>query len=87
MGYDSSIPLVFRLTKGYGVTGNRDGLLYRNTLACYSHIHAVGNKDWAKAMVRSAQCFGKRGLGGVFDPKSDLKQNGLSEVHRYVNLF
>jgi cobyrinic acid a,c-diamide synthase len=85
--YDFSVPLVFQLKKGYGIIDGRDGLLYNNTLACYSHIHAVGNKDWAKAMVRSALCFRKEApLKGDFDPSSDLRENGPLEAHRYVNL-
>jgi cobyrinic acid a,c-diamide synthase len=84
VGYDSFIPLVFRLRKGYGIMDGRDGFLYRNALACYSHIHAIGNKGWAEAMVRSARCFCRERLNGAYDPGSDLKQNGLVGVHGYA---
>jgi cobyrinic acid a,c-diamide synthase len=85
--YDGSVPLVFRLKKGYGVIDGWDGFLHNNTLACYSHIHAVGNKEWAKAMVCAALCFSRKDLlNGDFDPGSDLRQNGPLEAHRYVNL-
>jgi cobyrinic acid a,c-diamide synthase len=36
---------------GMGVGGARDGLIAGNTLACYTHVHADGVKDWAFAMV------------------------------------
>jgi cobyrinic acid a,c-diamide synthase len=39
---------------GVGVDGARDGLVYRNTLACYTHIHADGLEDWASAMASRA---------------------------------
>jgi cobyrinic acid a,c-diamide synthase len=86
IGYDSSVPLVFRLRKGYGIVDGRDGMLYKNTLACYSHIHAVGNKHWAEAMVAGAAGFRHERLGGAFDPSSDLDQNGLESVRGYVNM-
>lgn len=83
--YDSSFPLVFRMKKGYGIIDGWDGLLYRNTMACYSHIHAVGNMHWAEAMIRSASCFRRERSSGAFDPGADLKQNRL-EACGYVNV-
>ncbi|MDY0041440.1 MAG: cobyrinate a,c-diamide synthase, partial [Desulforhabdus sp.] len=53
IGCDSSLPFVFRLQKGHGIVAGWDGLCYKNTLASYSHVHAVGNKSWAEAMVHS----------------------------------
>jgi cobyrinic acid a,c-diamide synthase len=49
--------LAFRVTRGIGFAGKRDGLSHKNTLATYSHVHALGTPSWAKAMVRaSASC-------------------------------
>ncbi|UCG52885.1 MAG: cobyrinate a,c-diamide synthase [Candidatus Latescibacterota bacterium] len=39
---------------GVGVGNTRDGLVAGNTLACYTHIHADGVKDWADSMISSA---------------------------------
>jgi cobyrinic acid a,c-diamide synthase len=39
---------------GVGLGDGRDGLLYRNTIACYTHIHANGVRSWASSMVRNA---------------------------------
>ncbi|UCD94858.1 MAG: hydrogenobyrinic acid a,c-diamide synthase (glutamine-hydrolyzing) [Candidatus Zixiibacteriota bacterium] len=39
---------------GVGLGEGRDGLLYRNTIACYTHIHADGVESWASNMVRNA---------------------------------
>jgi len=39
---------------GVGIGGSRDGLVYRNVLGCYLHIHASGVKEWAGAMVSRA---------------------------------
>jgi cobyrinic acid a,c-diamide synthase len=48
---------VFRMQRGVGIHGDRDGLLYRNVLATYTHIHALGNPGWASALVRNAVAF------------------------------
>jgi len=46
--------------RGFGIDGRRDGLLYKNCLACYTHIHASGVKGWASAMVTAARNFSSR---------------------------
>jgi cobyrinic acid a,c-diamide synthase len=48
---------IFRMQRGVGIHGDRDGLLYRNVLATYTHIHALGNPGWASALVRNAVAF------------------------------
>ena len=46
--------LVFRMKRGAGIESDRDGILYKNVLATYTHIHAVGTPGWAPAFVRNA---------------------------------
>ena len=46
--------------RGFGIDGRRDGLLYKNCLACYTHIHAAGTKGWAKAVTAAARKFSVR---------------------------
>ncbi len=46
--------LVFSLERGHGITGSRDGICYKNVLATYSHIHALGVPTWAPALVAQA---------------------------------
>ena len=52
-------PLVFKMLRGNGLTGGRDGARYKNVLATYTHIHALGNPQWAAALVRNASLFQK----------------------------
>jgi cobyrinic acid a,c-diamide synthase len=47
--------LIFRLTRGAGICGHRDGLVYKNVLATYTHLHALGAPDWAPALIRQAR--------------------------------
>jgi cobyrinic acid a,c-diamide synthase len=46
--------LAFRLERGSGLVNNRDGVVFKNVLATYTHIHAMGTSSWAAAMVRKA---------------------------------
>jgi len=44
---------------GTGIGGGRDGLMFNNTLAAFTHIHADGVEGWAPAFVRLARDFKK----------------------------
>ena len=46
-----------QVSRGAGVGGNRDGLLKKNCLATYVHLHADGVPDWAPSFVRAAAAF------------------------------
>jgi cobyrinic acid a,c-diamide synthase len=52
--------LVFRMQRGVGIHGDRDGMVYKNILATYTHIHALGNPGWASALVRNAVAYRSR---------------------------
>ena len=51
--------LVFRMQRGAGIDKDRDGLLYKNVLATYTHIHALGTPSWSEALVRNALAFNR----------------------------
>ncbi|MFO7707503.1 MAG: cobyrinate a,c-diamide synthase [Desulfobacterales bacterium] len=52
--------LVFRMQRGVGIHADRDGILYKNVLATYTHIHALGTPDWATSLVRNAAAYRSR---------------------------
>ncbi len=52
--------LAFHVKRGTGFIDGMDGLIYKNVLALYTHIHAVGTPGWAKALVAAAQAYGER---------------------------
>jgi cobyrinic acid a,c-diamide synthase len=54
---DPEVALAFRVTRGAGIGGGREGLVYKNVLATYTHIHALGEPQWAPALVRRAREF------------------------------
>jgi cobyrinic acid a,c-diamide synthase len=43
---------------GTGVGANRDGLVVKNTLGCYTHVHADGIGGWAESIVSRAVEYG-----------------------------
>ncbi len=57
-GRDSD--LVFRMRRGVGIHADRDGICYKNVLATYTHIHALGTPDWATSLVRNAAAYRSR---------------------------
>ncbi len=54
------------MKKGVGLGSKRDGLLFKNSMASYMHIHASGVPEWAEAMVNKAKAYAqtKNGSGG-----------------------
>jgi cobyrinic acid a,c-diamide synthase len=51
-GKDSD--LVFHMQRGSGIANGRDGAVVRNVLATYTHLHALGTPEWARALVQRA---------------------------------
>jgi cobyrinic acid a,c-diamide synthase len=46
--------LAFSVKRGTGFVNKKDGVCYKNVLATYIHIHALGTPAWAASMVRNA---------------------------------
>jgi cobyrinic acid a,c-diamide synthase len=86
VGCDSSVPFVFKLKKGHGIVAGWDGLCYKGALACYSHIHAVGNDCWAEAMTGAAALYRQSGFCGALDRKGDPERR-LTEACEYLTRF
>jgi cobyrinic acid a,c-diamide synthase len=49
--------LVYTMKRGTGFTKRKDGVCYKNVLATYTHLHALGTPGWAHAMVRNAIAY------------------------------
>jgi len=45
----------FDVERGFGLDGRRDGLIRNNTVATFSHLHALATPQWAPAFVALAQ--------------------------------
>ncbi len=46
--------LTFSMQRGAGFIDGKDGVCVGNVLATYTHIHALGTPQWARAMVENA---------------------------------
>lgn len=64
-------PFVFRLVKGHGIIAGWDGMCYKRALACYSHVHAVGNARWAVALVKAALAYRQEKYQVALDRRAD----------------
>lgn len=54
---DNVSSFIFRVERGQGMTRGHDGVLRRNCLAGYTHMHALGNPAWASNFVSAARIF------------------------------
>jgi cobyrinic acid a,c-diamide synthase len=51
---EGRVHFAFRVKRGTGIKEKQDGLCWKNVLATYSHIHALGCKAWADGLMRKA---------------------------------
>jgi cobyrinic acid a,c-diamide synthase len=65
--------LIFHMQRGVGIAKDRDGILYKNVLATYTHLHAVGTPQWARALVQQATLFQKR-TSNIERPTSNVER-------------
>jgi len=49
----------FDVIRGYGIDGKKDGILYKNVFASFSHMHSSANPEWAKKFVEIASEYRK----------------------------
>jgi cobyrinic acid a,c-diamide synthase len=61
---------VFKVLRGEGIDGERDGLCRKNVLATYTHIHAGGNPEWARRFLRVAASGRQRNFSDNSKKKS-----------------
>lgn len=48
---DPGLRYAWRVVRGHGIDGERDGIVHRNVLASYAHMRSVGGNDWAARFV------------------------------------
>jgi cobyrinic acid a,c-diamide synthase len=51
---EGGVHFAFRVKRGTGILENQDGLCYKNVLATYSHLHALGCEEWADGLMGRA---------------------------------
>jgi cobyrinic acid a,c-diamide synthase len=48
---DPSVRCAYRVQRGHGIGGGRDGVLVHNVLASYAHLRHTGGNDWPRRFV------------------------------------
>lgn len=51
---------VFKVLRGHGLDGKRDGLCKKNLLATYTHLHAGGNSQWGRGLFQAALSYARQ---------------------------
>jgi cobyrinic acid a,c-diamide synthase len=57
---DPALRYAYRVERGHGIDGERDGIVYRNTLASYAHLRSVAGNDWPARFVAFARAVRDR---------------------------
>lgn len=47
----NGVKYIYHLQRGHGIDGKRDGILFKNVLASYLHIHALGTDPWSEGFL------------------------------------
>ncbi|WP_290723804.1 cobyrinate a,c-diamide synthase [Archaeoglobus sp.] len=45
----------FRVERGFGIDGGRDGIMKENTIGCYIHVHFLSDRSIARRFVKKAK--------------------------------
>jgi cobyrinic acid a,c-diamide synthase len=57
VNWQGDLPTAYRLLRGNGLGHAQDGLVYRNVLAAYTHLHAAGSPAWAQGVLDQALAY------------------------------
>lgn len=52
---DPSIRFAYKVTRGTGIDGTHDGIVYKNLLASYTHLRDVGDNHWIERFLAHAR--------------------------------
>ena len=50
---------VCKVIRGKGFPGGQEGFVTRNTFSTYTHVHALGQKEWARTFLEGVSRFSK----------------------------
>jgi cobyrinic acid a,c-diamide synthase len=62
MAEKSGAFFAFRMKRGRGILRGMDGFSYRNVLATYTHLHALGTVEWVRGIMNSAAAYKRKKL-------------------------
>ncbi|MDM8569934.1 cobyrinic acid a,c-diamide synthase, partial [Thiotrichales bacterium HSG1] len=53
----SNLKFAYRVLRGEGLDGKHDGVIYKNTLASYSHLRDVENNHWTQRFIEFIRSY------------------------------
>jgi cobyrinic acid a,c-diamide synthase len=56
----NDLTFAFKVRRGHGIDGKKDGMCHKNTLGVYTHIHAAGDSTWAAGILNAARSEKRR---------------------------
>lgn len=59
-GMPETITTAFKLERGTGISHSRDGIIYKNVIATYTHLHALGSPEWVDAVIKRGCAYMQR---------------------------
>jgi cobyrinic acid a,c-diamide synthase len=59
----------YRVLRGHGIDGERDGIVHRNVLASYAHLRSVGGNDWPRRFLAFAHA--QRAIARSEEPQTE----------------
>jgi cobyrinic acid a,c-diamide synthase len=63
IAHPGEMTFAWEVLRGTGVDGSHDGILHRNILASYAHLHSLGSPEWAPGLVAFTERAGFGGAG------------------------
>ncbi len=54
---NTDIHFAFKMQRGHGIMDNKDGMYYKNVLATYTHLHAIGTGEWVDGIMNQALAY------------------------------
>ena len=51
----SDLNYAYEVERGYGIDGKRDGLVYKNLLAAYTHLRSLEGNNWTARFVAAVR--------------------------------
>lgn len=64
-GSAGDVYTAFNMLRGHGIKDKKDGICYKNVLAAYTHIHALGAGEWTAGLLKKAMEYKSKKEGKV----------------------
>ena len=68
---DGHLKTACEMRRGKGIGQGRDGVVFKNVWAGYTHVHALATPQWAAGMLQAARQFESRRQHGAFAVAED----------------